>query len=143
MSEATPGLGHNGPPPEFDLEKRIGQYVTLRDKIKDIKDKHKAELEPFNQALELLGAALLGHLNATKQDSANARSAGTAYRTTQKSASIVDADAFRRHVIGTEDYGLLDLKANVTAVEAFLAEHETLPPGVKYTTRDVIGVRRA
>ena len=143
MTDAPAPIGHNNPPPEFDLEKRISQYVALRDKKKEIQERHKKELEPFNQALELLGAALLGHLNSTKQDSANARSAGTAYRTTQQSASIVAAAAFRRHVIGTGDYSLLDWKANATAVAAFLEVHETLPPGIKYITRDHINVRRA
>jgi hypothetical protein len=143
MSEATPGVGHNNPPPEFDLEKRIGQYVKLRDKIKEIKDRHKEELKPFNEGLDMLGAMLLNHLNATKQDSANARAAGTAYRTKRAAATIADAEAFRRHVIGTEDWGLLDWKANATAVAAFLEEHETLPPGVNYSVRDEIGVRRA
>lgn len=143
MSEAPPGVGHNNPPPEFDLEKRIDQYVRLRDKIKEIKDRHKAELKPFNEGLDMLGAMLLDHLNRTKQDSANARSAGTAYRTKRQSATIADADAFRRHVIGTESWDLLDWKANATAVATFLEENKTLPPGVNYSVRDEIGVRRA
>jgi hypothetical protein len=44
-------------------------------------------------------------------------------------------------VIGTEQWDLLDKKANVTAVTDYLNENGVLPPGVKYSTRFDVGVR--
>ena len=131
-------------PTPINLEKRIEQYRAVRDKIKEIKDGHKVQLEPYNELLEKLGAALLDALNATKQDNAKTK-AGTAYKTIEVSATIEDVTAFKRHVIGTESWDLLDFKANKTAVVDFIADPDnktkTPPPGVKFSAIYKIGVR--
>lgn len=129
-------------PPAFDAEKRVAQFVALRDKIKAIEEKQKADLAPYKETLEKLKAVLLAHLNSTKQESAST-TAGTFYKTDKKSASLEDADAFMRHVIGTEAWDLLDRRANVTAVEDFIKEHQMPPPGVKWAVKQDVGVRRA
>jgi hypothetical protein len=129
------------PPPIIDMEKRVGQYVALRDKIKAIKERHSQELAPYNEALDKLGNLLLGALNTTHQDSAKT-GAGTVYKTEKKSATIADQAAFRRHVIGSQAWDLIDMKANAPAVAAFIEEHQTPPPGVNYTVHIEVGVRR-
>lgn len=125
----------------IDLDKRIGQYVALRDKIKTIEEKHKAELAPFKEALTKLGDMLLQHLNTINTDSTKGAS-GTVYRTMRKAASIADGDQFRRYVIGSEAFELLDWKANAPAVAAFIEENGVAPPGVNYSTTFTVGVRR-
>lgn len=128
--------------PKNTFEHRVAQYVKLRD-IKKAKEKaHKAEMERYDTALSLLNKTLLDMLRATKQDSANVRGIGTVYKTTKKSATIADKDAFKRHVIGAEDYDLLDWRCNVTAAEAFITENKTTPPGVNWSTLVEVGVRR-
>lgn len=124
------------------FETRISQYVRLRDRIREIEKRHKEELEPFKAAKDKLEVMLLGMLNTTGQDSATAKGAGTVYKTTKRSASIADADAFRRHVIGSEAWDLLDWKANATATADFIDEHGTAPPGVNFNTHVTVGVRR-
>jgi hypothetical protein len=129
-------------PVKLDISKRVDQYVRLRDKITEMKERHKAELAPYNEALEKLNALLLSHLNEIEGESVRTE-AGTVYRTEKKSASLADADAFMRFVIGTGSWDLLDRKANVTAVADFIEENDGhTPPGVNFSSTLIVGVRR-
>lgn len=128
--------------PDFDCEKRISQYVKLRDKIKDIKDRHKEELKPYEEAMAKLEDLFLGYLNETNQQKASSQS-GTVYKTIKTNVSIADGTAFRRHVIGMEQWDLIDWKANVTAVGVFLEEHQEPPPGLNVSRVARVNVRRS
>ena len=54
-----------------------------------------------------------------------------------------DVQAFQNYVVANELFEMLDWKANVKAVEDFLKEFGELPPGVKFTTTNLVGVRRS
>lgn len=124
-----------------DIAKRVEQYVKLRDKIKQIKDEQKKILKPYNETLEQLNALLLAHLNGLNGNSVST-DAGTVYRTEKKSASLADAEAFMEYVIANNAFDLLDRKANVTAVEDHINEHNAPPPGVNFQSTFEVGVRR-
>lgn len=132
----------NAAPQQISIEKRVEQYIMLRDRIKAEDDAHKEKMAPYRQLLEQLNGVLLSHLQTVGVDSAKT-GAGTVYKTTKRSASLDDADAFMRHVIGSEAWELLDRRANLAAVEAFVTENGVLPPGVKWTSSQVVGVRRS
>jgi hypothetical protein len=145
---------HVAPPlvPAIDINKRTEQFVKLRDKIRDIKEKHKAELKPYNEALEKLGNMLLDHLNQIGVESVRA-DAGTPHKVIERSASIADRDAFWTWVVTQGKFEFLDYKANVTAVRGFIDEQiekakedpaavPTAPPGVNYSEKYKIGVLR-
>ncbi|RZN09703.1 hypothetical protein CWO91_16880 [Bradyrhizobium genosp. SA-3] len=125
-----------------DIAKRVEQFVKLRDMIKQKNDEHKKLMKPYNETLEQLNALLLAHLNGQSANSV-ATDAGTVYRTEKKSASLADAEAFMDFVIANGAYDLLDRKANVTAVEDHIKEHNAPPPGVNFTSTFTVGVRRA
>jgi len=127
--------------PTVDINKRVDQYVKLRDEIKKLDDEHKEKMKPYKETLEKLNAVLLQHLINMNGDSVRTE-AGTVYRTEKKSASLADPDAFMRFVIGNEAWDLLDRKANVTAVADFIQENDATPPGVNFSTTYVVGVRR-
>jgi hypothetical protein len=99
----------------INFEQVIGAYITLRDYIEAEDKAHKERLQTRRDQLEKLNQLLLQNLNASGQDNAKTK-AGTAYRKAWTSATIRDKDAFRRHVIGTEDWDLIDWRANKTAV---------------------------
>lgn len=126
----------------IDMDKRAGQYVALRDKIKDIEAKHKLELAPFKDAKEKLEAVFLQHLISINAESVRT-SSGTVSRTVKHSASLADPEAFMRFVIGGEYWDMLDRKANVTAVSDFIEENGAPPPGVNYSSTTTVGIRRA
>jgi len=123
------------------IEDRIEQFIKLRDLIKERDDIHKAAMAPFREALDGLNSLLLDHLNKNKADSV-ATKFGTVYRTPKESVSLEDANLFMRHVIGTESWDLLDRKASLAAVRDFVKENGALPPGVKLSSIQQVGVRR-
>lgn len=123
------------------IDKRVEQYVRLRDKINEIKKRQKEELAPFNEALERLNGMLLEGLDLAGGNSI-ATAAGTVYRTEKRSATIADAEIFRKYVIDNEAWDLVDIKANVTATVEFIDDHQKPPPGVNYNSHYEVGVRR-
>ena len=123
------------------IEQRIDQYVKLRDLIKEKDNAHKEAMTPYRESLEGLNSLLLDYLNKIGVDSA-ATKAGTVYRNLKESTSLEDADAFMRYVIGSEAWELMERKANLTAVREFVTEHGALPPGVKLSSIQTVGVRR-
>jgi hypothetical protein len=124
-----------------DFETRVAQYVKLRDLIRDKETSFKEYIKPYKEALDGLNNLLLNHLNSVGGNSV-ATDAGTVYRTEKKSASLSDPAAFMAYVITNDAYDLLDRKANVTAVEAYIRENGAQPPGVNFSSIYVVGVRR-
>lgn len=125
-----------------DINKRVEQYVKLRDLIKEKDEAHKVAMAPYRETLEQLNSALLQHLNHIGGESIRTES-GTCYKTEKKSATIADRSAFWNHVASGGDWELLDWKANASAVARYIEEHGTLPPGVNFTVTHVVGVRRS
>jgi hypothetical protein len=125
-----------------DINKRVEQYVKLRDMIKAKNDDHKKSMKPLNETLEQLNSVLLAHLNGIGGNSV-ATDNGTVYRTEKKSASLADAQAFMDYVIANQAFDLLDRKANVLAVEEHIKGNDAPPPGVNFSSTFVVGVRRS
>jgi hypothetical protein len=125
----------------IDFNKRVEQFVELRDEIKRIEDEQKKQLAPYKETLEQLNSVLLAHLNDVGADSVSS-AAGTVYRKERKSASIADKTAFWAWVVANADWDLIDVKANATAVEEFAEKNGSLPPGVNFTAKHDVGVRR-
>lgn len=124
-----------------DIAKRVDQYVKLRDLIKSKDEEHKKAMKPYRETLEQLNSVLLAHLNGINGQSVTTEF-GTVYRTEKSSASLADGAAFMDYVIANQAFDLLDRKANVTAVEEFIKENNSPPPGVNYQSRFEAGIRR-
>jgi hypothetical protein len=123
------------------FETRLVQYRQLEAKIDAMEEEHKARVMPFKEAREKLRALMLKMLHDSGQDSAKT-AVGTVYRLTRTSVSLDDPTEFRRHVIGSENWDLIDWKANKSAVADYATMNEgQLPPGVKVTQMLDIGVR--
>ena len=127
----------------MSADQLVDYYLKLRAKIKEQDDAHKKGMAPMREALEKLEGMLLASVQATGGDSITVKGVGTVYKTTKKSASIADAAAFKRHVIGSQDFDLLDLKANVTVVEERIKADGEPPPGVNFSTFVTVNVRKA
>lgn len=125
-----------------NIDELVSQYVRLRDKIKEAEDAHKAKLKNAKEHLENLNNTLLDRLNQLGGDSVKTQH-GTVYRTTRRSATIADGDAFRQFVITNEAFDLVDWRANANAVDDFIKEQQAPPPGVNFSTAFTVGVRRA
>lgn len=125
-----------------NIEKRVKQYIGMRDHIKSLEEKHKKELEPLKDIQNKLTGIIQECLQTVGAESIKT-SEGTAYTTTKYTASLADPKAFMDFVISNQNFDLLDRKANSTAVRDYVKEHGGLPPGVNLSALATIGVRRS
>jgi hypothetical protein len=135
----------NTAPPEVvkaKVEQRVGEYIACRDKIKELNEAHEASIKPLVELQNMLTGWLQSFLEQAGADSIKTQQ-GTCYSTTRYSASLADPESFMTFVKSTENFDLIDRKANATAVRAYVEEHGQLPPGVNLNAIKTVGVRRA
>lgn len=125
----------------IDVEKRVGQYIQLRDLKAEMKDKHEAELKPVNDTMGMIEEELKSALNAVNATNMKTDT-GTVSLSIKASASAADINAFWTWVITQGAFDMLDKKPNVTAITEYVKQNGVPPPGVNYTTYQGIGVRR-
>lgn len=126
---------------KVDFDKRVEQYIQLRDIIREKEDAFEKEIKPFKDGLNMLNAVLLNHLNVINADNTGTQH-GVVYKTAKASASIEDGKAFWEYVYTRGAFSLLDKRANVNAVADHMKQYGTAPPGVKYSVIQRVGVRR-
>jgi hypothetical protein len=128
-------------PASEDMDKRLQQYITVRDAIKRLDENHNNARKNLLDLQERVGGKIRAFMDANKLENLKTEH-GTAYTTTVFSASVADPDLFMRYVIEHKEFDLLDRRANKTAVVAFVKEHKGLPPGVNLNSVQNLGVRR-
>ncbi|QGM46138.1 hypothetical protein [Methylocystis heyeri] len=116
-------------------------YIQLRDKKKAFEDKCKESIKPVNDAMDKLESYFLNKLNQSGGESLSFPAA-TVYKSVKSSASVADAEVFRDYVMLSSNLDLLDIKANVTAVEDHIGKYQEPPPGVNFKQYDRVGFRR-
>lgn len=125
-----------------NIDELVAQYIKLRDKIKEADEAHKKKTELARTYLDKLNGKLLERLNDVGGDSVKTPH-GTAYRTARRSATIADGDVFRKYVIDNSMFDLVDWRANAGAVDDFINDNGSQPPGVNYSVAYTVGVRRS
>lgn len=124
-----------------DMDKRVAQYIAVRDKLRALDARHEAEIKPLLEIQQILSGKLEEFLATNKLD--NSKTAhGTFYRSTRYTASLADPDIFMTFVKANSKFELLDRRANATAVHDYVKEHNQLPPGCNLNAIQSIGVRR-
>jgi hypothetical protein len=129
-------------PPTITVDQRVAEYIKVRDEIAKAKTKFEESIQPLIELQNLLTGWLQSFMETAGADNVKTPN-GTCYSSTKYTASLADPEAFMSHVIATNDFDLLDRKANVTAVKAYVAENDHLPPGVNLSAIKTVGVRRA
>ena len=125
------------------FDKRVQQFIMLRDKMKELDAAHEEKMKPYKALKAQLEQLMLAELNRVGADNVKV-GAGTVYRTVRESATIEDGASFMRHVIGSQEFELLDRKANAKACIEFAEKNDgNLPPGIKLSRAYTVGVRRA
>lgn len=120
----------------------VEAYIKLRDKKEAATAEFKKSLETTNKVMDMLEGVLLEQLQTLGVDSLTAKGIGTVYRNTQNSCTVEDRDTFRSWVEETENWDVVDMRANKTAVKELLDKGETVP-GVKFSSIYTVGIRRA
>lgn len=126
----------------MNIDKRVLQYVQLRDEIKKLETEFEEKIAPYKAARDKLGALLLSELNKQQAESIRTMH-GTLYKKSHKSASIVDKELFWNFVVEGKRWELIDKRANVQACADYIEEHKELPPGINYTNFITAGVRKS
>lgn len=125
-----------------DMEKRVAQYVQIRDAIEALQKRHSEELKPLRELLDALGGRIQQFLDTNNLENLKT-SAGSCYLSTRYTTSVADAKAFMDYVVESKNFDLLERRANATAVKAYVQEHGHLPAGVNMSALTSVGVRRA
>lgn len=134
MSETTTA-------PETDVNQMVEVYIRIRDEINKIKtaaDNQAAELEKQKQVIE---DELRKVLQGTGGSSISCKS-GTVFVSEQTSAKVADWNTFIAYVKANEAWHLLNHAVNKTAVKEHVDTNEALPPGIDFSRRLNIQVRR-
>lgn len=125
---------------ETNISKRIAEYRMVNERLKALDKEATEKAAPWLEMKNLLSGVILKHLEDTGCSSVRADT-GTAIRSETQTASLEDPEAFMNHVKSTGAFELLDRKANVTAVAAYVETNNELPPGVKLNPRLTLSVR--
>lgn len=125
-----------------NVETIVAAYIQVRDQKAELKAKQAEEMKRFDEALDKLEGMALAALQQAGAESLRT-SAGTVYQSTRTSATVADKSAFMDYVKDNGAYDLLDVRANKTAVEDFLSQHQDTPPGVVIRREITVGFRRA
>ena len=126
-------------PTKFNAAAKTKQILMIRQKIKEVKERHAKELEDFVNFEARLMGEFIAFMQATKQQNCKNVN-GTPYLSLKVTYSVEDINAYQRHVIGTESWGMLTWGVAKTAADEFVKEHNALPPGVKRSAMVTLGV---
>lgn len=124
------------------VEVRVAQFIATRDAIKAANEKHEASIKPLVDLQNMLTGWLQRFMDTAGAQNIKTKH-GTCYNTTRYTASLADPQAFMQFVRSTENFDLMDRKANVTAVRDYVEANGNLPPGVNLSAINTVGVRRA
>jgi hypothetical protein len=119
----------------------VKKYIELRDKIDKLNDEHSEKMKPFFEAKEKLENFFLVALDAAGADSIRCPD-GTFFRASKKSVTIADKQVFWEYILTHKDFDMLDVRANPTMVSEHIDKHGNPPPGVNYSVRQSVNVRR-
>jgi hypothetical protein len=119
----------------------VEKYIKLRTFKEKVSSELKEKEAQIVKAMDDIELELMSFLNATGQESANTK-AGTFFKRTTTSAKVADRDMFLHFVIENDALNFLESRVNKTAVEEYITEHKTVPPGVSVVRAVAISVNR-
>jgi hypothetical protein len=114
-----------------DIDKRIEQYIQVRDALKRLEEKQELERKPLLEIQERLSGMIRVFMESNNITDNLKSKSGTAILSTRYTASLADPEAFMRFVIDKSRFELLDRRAN-TANWKIQADHRprrrVIPP---------------
>ena len=115
---------------DIELGALIERYHELKATVKEMEMEYAEATKPYNAAIQAIETECLARLQA--QGLQNAKTPhGTAYLATQTRVSVRDKGEFFRHMQGSGDFAMLDIRALKEPVKEFVKENNANPPGVE------------
>lgn len=124
-------------------EELVSAYINLRQQKAELEAKQKEELSPLTEAMDVIEDELHQRMNQMGVSSIKVKDVGTAYTKRVRSVKVFDKSMFMDHIRETQQFDLLDVRPNKTAVEEYISQHEELPPGIVSTEVESVGFRKA
>lgn len=128
--------------PRMSADDMITKYIRLRDKVKEIKARHTDELKPYGEAMGMLEGWMLESMNTAGLKSMKSPH-GTAYKSLQTSAKVVDWTATLSYIRENEAWDLLEARVSKTAAQTVIEETKQPIPGVETSSEIRVNVRKA
>lgn len=124
----------------LNVEKYVQQFIGLRDLLDAYDEKVKKDRLELSVLKDRVLAKLAAFMNANKLENLRTK-AGTVSRKTTYTATVADAEAFME-LVKAGNYDLIERRANSTAVQAWVRDHNALPAGVNLNSVEKVGVQR-
>jgi hypothetical protein len=151
-----------------EIKSVVEKYISLRDQKAEIAERHKVELAPLNESMEIIEKWLLQEMEKMGVESLKTP-AGTPYKTITKSVKMADPDAFKRFVFtplidsltgmlqaqgvhvpdlysllqGGVFWDMIDFRAGKKGIVEYAEQNGSIPPGVTVDNFTTINIRRA
>lgn len=120
----------------------ITKYIQLRDRKREIEQRHKDELKPYTDMMLQLEARLLAELDRAGVTSMKAKG-GTVYRAVRTSVTVQDWDRVFSFIRAHELWELLESRVSKAAALAVIEERGEPIPGIALAQAATLNVRRA
>lgn len=121
------------------LKEKVRKYQMVKKAIEMLKKKQEEELKPLEDLMDGLEKQMMGFMQQL-----GIRFTKTEYGDpgiyTKTSYSVQDQDAFKNHVITSEEWDLLVWAVRRTSAESYQVLHGTYPPGVHVTKEQKLRV---
>ena len=116
-------------------------YVKLRDEAAEMKREYQERADKVKAKMDQIEAALMVAMDATGMESVKV-DGGTAYITTQTSATVADRETFLNFCKEKGEWTLMDIRASKTAIAQYKTANDDLPPGINWRAERVVNFRR-
>lgn len=128
---------------KYTAEQIVKQYIALRDTLTKIKDRHKLEIKPYTEAMEVLegeAARMMRHLKTTLSTDF-----GSAFWVQHESYKVVDAQIFQNFVEDRREWRMMTNHVAKDGIRDWRDEQKRpadwpadvewvppVPPGIEY-----------
>jgi hypothetical protein len=124
----------------MQLDEMVERYLKLKERKAMMKKVFTEKTAPLERDMAAIEAQILQHFETTGQTSAKTAH-GTPYISLRESFTVADRDTYFDFVKANEAWDMLESRANKTAVQAWVEEHDDLPPGLNYRAERTVNIR--
>jgi len=121
-------------------EAAVKKYIELREECERIEAEAKKKVADIRQKMHDIELWLTAKAKEDGLETIKTPD-GTGYWSTHYSATVADADTFKRYVIDTQSFDLLETRPSRSAVKAFVEAYHEPPPGINFSAVRVFNVR--
>jgi len=119
----------------------VEKYIALRNKKAELKAAYTESVKGIDDAMERVENFLLKQMQDLGVDSFSSP-LGTAYKSTQTSATVADWDMVLNHVRENEAWSMLKRDVSKEYVKAYKEQHDDLPPGINWREETSVNIRK-